>query len=551
VVIVIKVFDRTEKLFNNNGLKILHPTKAEIYIEDNGDYYIEIESNVEDIDYLQEGMIVRVNTRWGEQGFRLINPERKNNKIKIKGYHLWKDSSRYVIENSYVENRDCNYALDHFNNACESTTPFTTISDVESLNSARIIRKTLEETIAILIERWGGHLFRDNFTIGIKKEIGLDRGITIRYGKNSKTIEATEIWDDVVTKILPVGFDGITLPEVYLESDIHYDIPYTKVVKFEQDIDENAYKDEYGNLKEDEYKEALRTDLRNQAELYLDKNKYMKCNYKVKAIIDDVIDLGDVIHVQHEKLGLDIVTHVISLKYDCIRDKYVEIEFGNFKTKLKDLVQTIKSDTEKEITTHNEIIKATLSSDLANATSKIWGTLGNSYVIYEGDKILIVDTLPKENATNVMMISSAGIGFSNTGINGTFNSAWLIDGTLDMQNINVINMTATLVKGGTFKVGSQLNEAGRIEIYDLSNTLIGTFDENGICVFGTDGSKVVINTDEFAGYDSQNNKVFWMNGDEFHMKKSVIEEEITLCGLARWLGVNTADNKGIGIVPLT
>ena len=159
--------------------------------------------------------------------------------------------------------------------------------------------------------------------------------------------------------------------------------------------------------------------------------------------------------------------------------------------------------------------------------------------------------MPKESAQNVMMINSAGIGFSNTGINGTFSSAWLIDGTLDMQNINVINMTASLVKGGTFKVGSRLNEAGRIEIYDLSNTLIGTFDENGICVYGKDGSRVVINTTEFAGYDSQNNKVFWMNGDEFHMKKSVIEEEITLCGLARWLGIQTTDNTGIGIVPLT
>lgn len=150
-----------------------------------------------------------------------------------------------------------------------------------------------------------------------------------------------------------------------------------------------------------------------------------------------------------------------------------------------------------------------------------------------------------------MMINSAGIGFSNTGINGNFTSAWLIDGTLDMQNINVINMTASLVKGGTFKVGARENEAGRIEIYNIANQLIGTFDEHGICIYGTDGSRVIINPEEFAGYDSQNNKVFWMNGDEFHMKKSVIEEEITLCGLARWLGIETTDNTGIGIVPLT
>jgi len=239
------------------------------------------------------------------------------------------------------------------------------------------------------------------------------------------------------------------------------------------------------------------------------------------------------------------------LKYDSIRDKYIEIEFGNFKNKLKDLITTIKSDTDKTVNSAKEVVTVQLQDELNEATSKIWGTLGDSYVIYEGNRILIVDRLPKEEATNVMMINSQGIGFSNSGINGAFTSAWLIDGTLDMQSINVINMTATLVKGGTFKVGAHVNEAGRIEIYDIANTLIGTFDENGICVFGKDGSKVIINPEEFAGYDFKGNKVFWMNGDEFHMKKSVIEEEITLCNKARWLGIETTDNTGIGIVPLT
>ena len=548
---MLKVYESTERYFNNNGLKIIHPLKAEIYIEDNGDYYIDIESTIEDLEYLQEGNIVRANTRWGEQGFRLTSPKRKNNRITVRGYHLWKDSSKYVIINSYVENKDCNDALDHFNNACDNITPFTTISDINTLNSMRIIRKSLEETIALMIERWGGHLYRDNWTVGIKQFIGQDRGVVIKYGKNSQTIEADEDWSEVVTKILPVGYDGITLPEVYIESDIQYDVPYTKVVKFDQDIDQEDFKDEDGNVDEQAYHEALINDLRRQATDYIEENKYFKCNYKVKAEIKGVVDLGDTIKVDHERLNIHITTSVIALKYDCIRDKYTEVEFGNFKSKLKDLFKTIKAETEESISSANEVVKVKLEDELTEATSKIWGTLGDSYVIYEGNRILIVDALPKETATNVMMINSQGIGFSNTGINGTFSSAWLIDGTLDMQNINVINMTASLVKGGVFKVGSQLNEAGRIEIYNLANVLIGTFDENGICIYGLDGSRVIINPDEFAGYDSQNNKVFWMNGDEFHMKKSVVEEEITLCGLARWLGIETVDNTGIGIVPLS
>ena len=547
---MIKVYEPTERLFNNNGLKILHPLKAEIYIEDNGEYYIDIESKIEDREYLEEGMIVRANTRWGEQGFRLTNPKRKNNRITVRGNHLWKDSSKYVIVNSYVDNKDCNGALDHINNACDSITPFNTISNISRVNSTRIVKKSLEEAVAILTEKWNGHIYRDNWTIGIMDTIGEDRGITIKYGKNSKEIEAKENWDKVVTKMLPVGYDGITLPELYLEADVHYDVPYTKVVKFDQDIDQEPFKDEEGNLDEEAYANALRDDLRNQAYNYLMENQFFKCNYRIKAEIKGVLDLGDTIIVEHEKFGININTNVIALKYDCIRDKYIEVEFGNFSNRLKDLIKKISVDTSEEISKANEVVKVKLENELSTATSKIWGKLGDSYVIYEGNRILVVDRLPKEEAQNVMMINAEGIGFSNTGINGTFSSAWLIDGTLDMQNINVINMTASLVKGGTFKVGARVNEAGRIEIYNVANVLIGTFDENGICIYGTDGSRVIINPEEFAGYDRQNNKIFWMNGDEFHMKKSVVEEEITIANKLRIVSINTGGNVGVGFVAL-
>ena len=241
---MIKIYEPEEMLFNHNGIKIIHPTKAEIYIEDNGDYYIEIESSLEDLPYLQTGMIVRAKTRWGEQGFRLTNPERKNTKVYVKGYHLWKDTQKYVIVDSNVVDKNCNDALDHINSACDVETPFNTISDITRINSTRIIRKSLEEAIAIIVEKWGGHLYRDNWTVGIKEILGADRGIVIKYGKNSKNIEAKENWDDVVTKILPVGYDGIILPEIYLEAEIKYSTPYTKVIKFEQNIDKENYKDE-------------------------------------------------------------------------------------------------------------------------------------------------------------------------------------------------------------------------------------------------------------------------------------------------------------------
>ena len=181
------------------------------------------------------------------------------------------------------------------------------------------------------------------------------------------------------------------------------------------------------------------------------------------------------------------------------------------------------------------------------------GVMGDSYVIYDGDQILIVDSLPKESATYVIRLNNGGIGFSQTGINGTFTSAWTIDGTLNMQAINVINLVADMIKGGTLKLGSHLNASGILELYDNANNLVGLMNKDGLKMYGLDGSYVVMNDEiGFAGYDRNDNPIYWVNGDEFHMKKSVVEEEITLCGQVRFIPIQITENgnvvnEGIGL----
>ena len=249
------------------------------------------------------------------------------------------------------------------------------------------------------------------------------------------------------------------------------------------------------------------------------------------------------------------MTNIIAYDYDCILGQYTELEFGNFKKKLSNLMENISSSTQQQITANNDVIQIAFNESLQQAQDKIIGALGSSYVIYDEDKILVVDTLPKEDARNVIMISSGGIGFSSTGISGTFRSAWTIDNILNMENINVINLTASLIKGGTLKLGSNLNQNGQLEIYDETNTLIGEMNKNGLKMYGLDGSYVLLNNQVgFAGYDRLGNQIYWVNKDEFHMKKSVIEEEITLCNKLRFIPITIKDsdgnitNDGIGLV---
>ena len=544
---MIRVFSPTDTDFTSNGDVVIQSALAVVHKEDNGDYYLELQCGLDYVDYVKSENIIVAPTPQGDQAFRIKNVDISRTKIIIKALHKFYDSVNYLIADSYVVDKNCNDALDHLNNATDTPSPFTTLSDVPTVASYRCVRKSLYEAINTVLERWGGHLVRDNNSIQIKESIGSDNGVTIQYRKNLKDITVSYDWSNVCTKLLPVGKDGFTIGYVY--SQQQYDVPYTKSVSFDQEIYQEDYEDE------DQYYTALRDDLTAQALKYLETSQYPAINYTLNANIEKITDIGDTVVVFDERLGVNITTHVLSFEYDCIQDRYIQVQFGTANATLSNLLNNVTSDINSSINENNQVISVTLKDSIEAAQNQIWNALSSSYVIYQGNQILVVDSLPAETANNVIRINSGGIAFSNTGINGNFVTAWTIDGTFNAQAINVINLTADMIKGGTLKLGSNLNQYGLIEIYDEANTLIAQLDKNGFKMYAQDGSYILINTDVgFAGYDRLDNPIFWINKDEFHQAKSVIEQEITLCNKIRFIpielydGNNNLINDGVGIV---
>lgn len=578
---MIKLFKANERIFTSNGDKIIKPFKAVIIKEDNGDYELELETRIEDKDYIVNDNIIVVNTPFGDQGFRIYNPQFKPNKIVVTCKHLYYDTVNYLITDSYVVDKNCNDALDHLNKAIANgvdVSPFVVDSNITNVKASyRCVRKSFEEAISAVLERWGGHLVRDNFHISIKSEIGQDNGVSLRYGKNINDITKTEDWSKVVTKILPIGKNGLKIdgtkeettteettegnedttnintkdysnlylstndiPQQYPEHGITYDRPYTKTVTFTQDLPETASEEE------------LIADLRNQAIEYLRENCVPKVNYTVKAQINKITDVGDTIEVYDERLGINVKTNVISVKWDAIQERYIEVSFGNFTNKLKNLTSSITANTNKEINNAvNNSVVPQIETRLQEAYDKIWNALGSSYCIYEDDQLLVVDKLPKEEATNCIRINSEGIAFSKNGINGQFTSAWLIDGTLNMQNVNVINLVADMIKGGTLKLGSEGAGQGRIELYDSAKKLIGEMNQNGLTMYAKDGSYLKINNEiGLAGFDKNGNKIYWVDGATFCTQKFIAKEEITIANRIRILPLKNGNNEGIAFVPL-
>lgn len=554
---MIKLFGKTETSFSSNGDKIIKAIKARVKKVDNGEFYLELETDLSYVSDLEEGRIVVAPTPQGEQYFRVSNVTKTKNKITTKCLHVFFDSKNYLIEDSYVYQLNCNAALDHLNSATEPTSEFTTISDVPTVASYRCVRKSLYEATQILIERYGGHLVMDKFSIGIRQTIGEDRGVVVRYAKNLKEITCAENWDNVVTKLMPIGKEGLMLPNKYVTSQTQYAIPYTKTVSFSQDnIVQDDYTTDDGQPDVEAYQAALLQDLEGKAQAYVNANCVPQINYTTKANIP-ITDIGDTVQVIDDRLGLTLTTNVISYDYDVILGQYREVEFGNFKQTLSGLTTQIATATQAIIDEGVINLQATMSQELQEATDTIMEALGSGYCIYEPNAFLIVDRLPKEDAQNVLMINNNGIAFGQNGISGAFTSAWTIDGTLNMQAINVINLTADLIKGGTLKLGSSTNQQGQLEVYDEANTLIAELNATGLKVYGQDGSYVLLNqTVGFAGYDRNDNPIYWVSQDEFHQKKAVVEDEITLCNKVRFIPITITDsnnnnaivNDGIGLV---
>ena len=411
---MIKIFGKTDKTFTSNGDIVVVPAKAKVTKKDNGDYYLTLEAGLEYIDYFVEGNVVVANTPTGDQAFRMDNVVKGRRKVSSKCLHVFYDARNYLIPYVNISSLSCASALTALNGNTVPLSEFTTASDVSGAHDYECVRKSLYDAIKDVLDIYGGHLVRDNFYIGVKASIGTDNGIIVQYKKNLKDISVTENWNSVVTKLLPTGKDGIMLnavdpsASIYVESSTQYDLPYVKTVSFSQDINQEDYPTESA------YQAALVADLQAQAQAYVDENCLPQINYSLKANLEKVTDIGDIIEVRDERLGVNITTSVIGFEYDCIAEKYIQVEFGNFAQTLSGFANTITQNTEKIA---ESVAESAISgqSDLIKQTGT---TNGWTWRKYESG---VVEAWTQISASSVDVTWSSLItGLSSGSLDATF-----------------------------------------------------------------------------------------------------------------------------------
>lgn len=364
---MLKIFKPNDRDFaSSNGDAILHPLKAVVRNELNGEYSLDVTCPLSEAEFFEGNNIIAVDLPVGIQGFRITHPVKTGRSVSAKCRHVAYDAENYLILDSHSTNETAQAALTRFNSAATPESPFSVYSDVAATASYHCERQTLQHAIQTVLDTWGGNLFRDNFRISVLSSIAHDYGENVQYKKGLKEITVDEDWSDVVTKLLPQGADGILLNaadasrDVFLTSSIQYAIPFCKTVQFDQsNIDRESYADDAA------YTAALVADLQEKAEAYLREHEKPAVNYTLRANLERVTDLGDVIHVMDKRLGVDFTTQVIAYDYDCIAKRFTEIQFGTPKRRLSKLLSTVDSYVRNGIL----ISAATTSGEIVSSTS--------------------------------------------------------------------------------------------------------------------------------------------------------------------------------------
>lgn len=559
------LYETTETAFTTNGIgRLTDAISCYVTEERNGIYELEMVYPVDGNHYedISISRIIAVEVSDGTtQAFRIYKISRPlNMQVTINCEHISYQLSYIPVMPFSATN--VSGALNGILSNSAETNPFSVWTDKttdatynqEEIASARERLGGVEGSI---LDVYGGEYEFDNWTVKLWASRGSATDVVIRYGKNLVDLNQEENIEAVYTGIAPYWKgeeDGetvlVTLPEQVLHSSNASLYPFQRTIPLD--------------LTEKFEEQPTESELRTAAQNYIDDNNigvpkvsisfsfvalWQTEEYKNIASLEQV-KLCDTISVVFEKLGVNAQAQIIRTEWDVLLGRYTSMEIGDAQTTLADTIIQ-QEETVKNIVSDNRSRFGQLIDD---ATATISGAYGGNVVIntdasgrpYE---ILIMDSDDIGTAQKIIRANYEGIGFSQTGYNGTFTSAWLIDGTFDAQNINVVNFVADYIAGGTLKLGGNVN--GSLQLYDASENLIGSLTTNGLKMYGTDGSYVLFNnTDGVAGYNSNNEKIYWLSDGRFYMSKAEITEEITLASRMRFIGITQGSNDGIALVTL-
>ena len=348
------------------------------------------------------------------QGFRICQVATTfEGMVQVTALHVSFDLAANLVADTFVVNKTPATALTQILGAAQYSHSFTaTSSDTATRSSARIVRTSVLAAIMddgaenSFASRWGGEIARDNWRLHHATRLGADRGVVIRDRKNLTGYQADLDYTSVATRLLPVGYDGLLLPELYVDSPrlSNYQYPLVRVVKFDRI---KAIADPE-RPREDELplQQAL-TALREAAAAYLAAGADLpSATYDVRFVELsqtkefahfaqlETVSLGDTVTVVHEDLGVRLSARVTAYTYDPLSQSYIAVELGGAAPKFTSVTRTverIEASASEALTTAGEALASAdgKTTNHYGTTQPAHAALGDTWFRQNGELVEI------------------------------------------------------------------------------------------------------------------------------------------------------------------
>lgn len=498
---MICLFKKDDTDFTTNGIKVLQPVSCIVSETRNLDYSLTITMPMYD-NSIEEEMIIKAPTpKNGNQLFRVYDSD-----IDADGNNVY--YARHIFYDmldDFIEDISPSGNGQTALNAILSGTGFTGESDITfTLSSTYQMENPIRAILGgsdnsddnAFVNRWGGEIERDNFTVRMKNHIGEDRNVSIRYRKNLTGLTVKTDMSNVVTRIYPTGraADGQTLlalPEKYVDSPYLNSYIHPKVKRY--DYSDIKVGDD---MTQDAAYAALRTAAQGDFAKGIDKPtvtaevQFIPLEtteeYKDLAVLEKVY-LGDTVHVYHEPLGIQLDMKVSKYEYDCLTGRYNTITLGTPAV----TIGASGSVVDQAIQKAKEDAKTT-AKDYSAAVQQLNNLMANALGFYstvvpqpDGSKIFYLHNKPKLADSNIIWkLSVDGLAWTTDG--HTWQNGITADGNLVIKTISVIGLVADWIVAGILK-----SKNGRV-YFDLDNNraavsrLIDAGDSGIYCDIGTE-----------------------------------------------------------------
>ena len=486
----------TDTDFDNNGLGILTAcVSCEVTEEANGIFELEMKYPADGIHFedIQSRSIIKAKADQfrNPQLFRVykISKPSLNGIVNIYAEHISYDLSGIPVKPFSAENAVSALAGLKTNAIVECPFDFWTDKQTKakfSMSAPASVRSCLGGMAGSILSVYRGEYEFDNYTVKLHNNRGLNRGVSIRYGKNLTDIKQNENCSNIVTGVYPYwqAFEGegyVELPEKVINTPGTHDFVKVNVLDFSQVFQERPTEEQLREYTENYIKThelgipivSLTVSFAQLAQSE---------EYKHLALLERV-SLCDTVNVEFPALGVSSTAKAVKMVYDVLADRVKSVTLGSVRANIADTIV----EQQKEIAQLPN--KSFLEVAIDSLTKSILGANGGSVRFLdtnndgEPDTLYIADNPDPLQAVKVWRFNYEGWAASENGYSGPFKmGATLKDGII------ADFITAGTLYGLLFKAGAIESLDGNIRIDLTTSGQAAVFNSeistNGIFVRG-------------------------------------------------------------------